>query len=688
MHALVTALGGQSAATVSAGVTHLVSTRIDFSNDVGAVKAARAQDTPIVKPDWVLECKRQGKRLPLDAFVLVLGARSKRRRLAGAQEENEDADRVKRVKRAVDGGIEAGGDDGDENGGVDAAAVDNAGQDAAAGQERKKAVPIKRGKLAPIVPIITGHISPDAIKANESKAQSPNNNSKPPTKSTNKDNPPKKPLEAKVDPRCPLSSWCVYIDHSANLVYAATLTMPPEPDTDSQHDSYHLIQLLHNHPLDEYRTWTRWGRKDDLDQTCILGDGTFDDAMQKFTQRFTQHTGLAWQDRNEACKPGKYTLANHSLANLIAVKQRDKSKQVRCSLSDPVKQAIALIFHRAHGVSINNSFSQYAPATSSIKGGKEGLDLLHSFDDLLCNPSLAKSHWNTTLVGAMKLLNASLFPTKPSTLNKTSPPVIANRIDLLTWFRVLGSDMRGNISHIPLSPHTVHPLDLDFQSLEMDEFLPLDHSSSEYQALHDLLANAKSPARTFTHELQNIFRIKRHGEAARFAQSKFSKLKVSRRCLLWHGSSYYNFARILRQGLRNPPRNIRLHGPLGRGIYLADISSKSIAFSAITPNSAKEFLLLLCEAELGDPIHDWHNFPDFIPDRLASNGMISSVAKGMYQPAKWIDAAKIHPSLRGTDVSHDFVSAGTSKTGLNHNEYICYDDAQVQLRYLFHLRGS
>ncbi|PHH70650.1 hypothetical protein CDD82_7000 [Ophiocordyceps australis] len=599
MHALIAILGGKTSSKVTASVTHLISTRIDFTNDVVAVKAARAQDIPIVKPDWVLECRMQHRKVPLDGFLLTLGPRRKRRLDDAAEDDGVGSDRVKRVKRAADGGEQVakfGNDKTDatdaaavdktkqdatavDNPKQDAAAVDKPKQDAAASTGKEKARSAKKGKLAPIVPIITGQISPDALKANKTEPKSPPKDSKPAPKAKKEKPPPEKPLEARIDPKCPLSSWCVYIDHSAKIIYDVSLIMPGDPKTDHKYDSHYRMQLLHNSPSDEYRTWTRWGVRGEMEQTCIHGDGTFADAELTFQQRFVERTGVSWEDRKDAYKPGKYihykdTHANSSTTKGL-FKRPGKTTKVACSLSKPVQSVLALIFDRAshYSISYHNSVQVFP-----IKGGDEGHEILQDLDDLFCNPSLAKSCWLSTLSEAKELLSAKLR--SPAYLHqKPWVSLVSNRIDLLTRFRMLDQLTKDQIANIaPRDSLTVHPFDLDFSSLGMDEFVPLDQISREYQTLYDLLAKTRSPGHKFSHTVENIFRIKRRGEAVRFAESRFATLKKSNRRLLWHGSAYPNFAYILSQGLRNPPNTITQDLPLGRGVFLADISSKSLNF--------------------------------------------------------------------------------------------------------------
>jgi poly [ADP-ribose] polymerase len=88
----------------------------------------------------------------------------------------------------------------------------------------------------------------------------------------------------------------------------------------------------------------------------------------------------------------------------------------------------------------------------------------------------------------------------------------------------------------------------------------------------------------------------------------------------------------------------------GKGVYLADISSKSANYccSGLTGNVG---LLLLCEAELGDPmlelVHSDYNAETNAraANAIATHGLGSSI------PAKWKDAGCVHRSLKGVQMA-------------------------------------
>jgi hypothetical protein len=101
------------------------------------------------------------------------------------------------------------------------------------------------------------------------------------------------------------------------------------------------------------------------------------------------------------------------------------------------------------------------------------------------------------------------------------------------------------------------------------------------------------------------------------------------------------------QGLRIAPAEAPVSGYMfGKGIYLADMASKSANYccSYISGGTA---LLLLCEAELGDPMQELVNASYTAGEDAKKKGMVSTWGQGSTGPSKWKDASCVHPSLAG-----------------------------------------
>jgi poly [ADP-ribose] polymerase len=216
----------------------------------------------------------------------------------------------------------------------------------------------------------------------------------------------------------------------------------------------------------------------------------------------------------------------------------------------------------------------------------------------------------------------------------------------------------------------------------------VEHTSTEFQELESYLQNSRGRTHNMEYKVINIFRIERQGETERFNTSKYANLPNSDRRLLWHGSRSTNFGGILSQGLRIAPPEAPVNGYMfGKGVYLADTSSKSANYCC-PYNSGGMGLLLLCDAELGAPMLELDRGNYNAGEDAIKAGKIATLGKGSQVPGGWKDAGCVNPALAGVrmpDVSianTDHVRGG----GLYYNEYIVYDVAQIRQRYLFQVK--
>jgi poly [ADP-ribose] polymerase 2/3/4 len=126
----------------------------------------------------------------------------------------------------------------------------------------------------------------------------------------------------------------------------------------------------------------------------------------------------------------------------------------------------------------------------------------------------------------------------------------------------------------------------------------------------------------------------------------------------------------------------------GKGVYLADISTKSANYCC-SYASGGTGLLLLCEAELGAPPLKLSTSDSNAGENAKKQGCISTWGVGMTAPKGWKDAGCLHEDLKGVkipDVSTEPGNTGEGAAYLQYNEYIVYDVSQVRLRYLLRVQ--
>lgn len=141
-----------------------------------------------------------------------------------------------------------------------------------------------------------------------------------------------------------------------------------------------------------------------------------------------------------------------------------------------------------------------------------------------------------------------------------------------------------------------HSVDSYYNQLNT-EIDVLSRDTEEFKVIEEYLRNTHAATHDqYSLELSEVYTVKRQGEEKRFKPFK----KLHNRQLLWHGSRTTNYAGILAQGLRVAPPEAPVTGYMfGKGIYFADMVSKSANYCAATP-SANTGLLLLSEVALGE----------------------------------------------------------------------------------------
>jgi len=216
-----------------------------------------------------------------------------------------------------------------------------------------------------------------------------------------------------------------------------------------------------------------------------------------------------------------------------------------------------------------------------------------------------------------------------------------------------------------------NPIDAHYITLKTDIDV-LEKNGAEFKLLEEYAKNTHASTHNqYALKIKEIFKIKRNGEEKRF--KPFKKLK--NRMLLWHGSRISNYVGILSRGLQIAPPEAPVTGYMfGKGIYFADMISKSANYCFATKENPMG-LLLLCEVALGD-MHELKN-ADFITK--LPTGKHSTKGVGATHP----DPKVVHTTKDGVIIPYGKpTNSSATKTSLLYNEFIVYDIAQVNVKYM------
>ncbi|KAI9371850.1 poly polymerase catalytic domain-containing protein [Aspergillus egyptiacus] len=487
----------------------------------------------------------------------------------------------------------------------------------------------------------------------------------------------------------------VYID-KAGLIWDATLNQTVSA---ANNNKFYRIQLLVSKDGTQYQTWTRWGRVGENGQSAHLGDGTLGSAKSFFEKKFKDKSGLAWKNRLETPKNGKYTFIERNYEESDDEEEDNKivkapSKMVESKLPIAVRNLVSFIFNQEYFLS---TMAQMSYDVKKLPLGKlskrtlqTGFETLKELAELAATPSLAASRYNMPLRPALEQLSNRYFTTIPHIFGRNRPPVLDNEAYIKKEVELLEAltdmEVANKILKDSAQVEDVNPVDRQYEGLGMKEMTPLDHTSTEFIELEKYLTQSRGATHRLRYKVIDIFRIERQGENDRFQSSSYAAMNNSNRRLLWHGSRSTNYGGILSQGLRIAPPEAPVSGYMfGKGVYFADMSSKSANYCC-SYNSGGKGLLLLGDVELGDPLYELYGSDFHAGENAKKNGKIATLGKGRMIPGGWKDASCVRPDLQGIqmpDTASEPAEHDYQKVCLQYNEYIVYDVAQIRLRYLF-----
>lgn len=179
-----------------------------------------------------------------------------------------------------------------------------------------------------------------------------------------------------------------------------------------------------------------------------------------------------------------------------------------------------------------------------------GYQSLKELSEVVANKSQAVSNfgeYGRTYNEIVQELSNRYYTVIPHNFGRNVPPAIETPQMLKKEIELVEnlSDMviTNKLMKETKAVDDVHPLDKQFESLGLNEAIPLDKSSTEFKNLEAYVHKSQGS----THRLRDlkvdeIFRITRSVEEDRWKAGGWDKLKNDNRMLLWHGSRSTNFA--------------------------------------------------------------------------------------------------------------------------------------------------
>ncbi|XP_072266041.1 poly [ADP-ribose] polymerase 1 [Pyxicephalus adspersus] len=476
---------------------------------------------------------------------------------------------------------------------------------------------------------------------------------------------------AAVDPDSGLENSCHVLEKSSKI-FSATLGLV---DISRGTNSYYKLQLIEHDRDARYWVFRSWGRVGTVIGSNKLEEmSSKEEAIDHFLNLYQEKTGNAWHSTNFTKYPNKfYPLEIDYGQEEDVVKKLSVGAGTKSKLAKPVQELIKMIFDVE---SMKKAMVEFEIDLQKMPLGKLSKRQIQSAYSILNEVQQAVS--DSAPEARLLDLSNRFYTLIPHDFGMKKPPLLDNveyiqakvqMLDNLLDIEVAYSLLRGSTEDSEKDP-----IDVKYEKIKTD-IKVVDKDSEEAKIIRQYVKNTHAETHnTYDLEVLEIFKIEREGEKQRYKPFK----QLHNRQLLWHGSRTTNFAGILSQGLRIAPPEAPVTGYMfGKGIYFADMVSKSANYCHTTPNNPTG-LILLGEVALGNMYE------------LKAASHITKLPKGKHS-VKGLGRTSPDPAatvqLDGVDVPlGKGISTNASDTSLLYNEYIVYDIAQVNLKYLLKLK--
>ncbi|XP_061481007.1 poly [ADP-ribose] polymerase 1 [Rhineura floridana] len=476
---------------------------------------------------------------------------------------------------------------------------------------------------------------------------------------------------AAVDPDSGLED-SAHVFEKGGKIFSATLGLV---DIVKGTNSYYKLQLLEDDREIRYWVFRSWGRVG-----TVIGSNKLEqmpskeEAIEHFLNLYEEKTGNSWHSKNFTKYPKKfYPLEIDYGQDEEAVKRLTVSAGTKSKLPKAVQDLIKMIFDVE---SMKKAMVEFEIDLQKMPLGKLSKRQIQSAYSILNEVQQAVSDGGSD--SQILDLSNRFYTLIPHDFGMKKPPLLNNLDYIKSKVEMLDNLLDIEVAYSLLrsggQDGDKDPIDVNYEKLKTD-IKVVDKDSEEAKIIKQYVKNTHaSTHNAYDLKVMEIFKIEREGEVQRYKPFR----ELHNRQLLWHGSRTTNFAGIFSQGLRIAPPEAPVTGYMfGKGIYFADMVSKSANYCH--PSQTDPIgLILLGEVALGN-MYEMKN-ASHITKLPKGKHSVKGLGKTAPDPSATV-------SLDGVEVPlGNGISSGVSNTCLLYNEYIVYDIAQVNLKYLLKLK--
>ena len=497
------------------------------------------------------------------------------------------------------------------------------------------------------------------------------------------------------------SAWRVYIGPDGTIYDC----MMNQTNINANNNKFYRLQILVDVASGSvFACLFNWGRVGAPGQNSWATFQSFEGAFSVFSRKFQDKTKCRWESRDEAvAKPGVYVpiemdyLGESDLEKIAGADMEatngvggdsggDADAAVKCELSEPLQSLMEMITDTQM---FQSTLQSMDIDIKKMPLGRITLAQVSSGYRCLAEVAEALQHGKTNL---LEPLSSKFYTLIPHSFGMRRPPVlnslviVKQKMELMET--LLDMEAASDVMNAKRDAKDVlpeHPLTTRYKALHCD-LQVVKPGNKTFKMIEAYVERTHGNTVAHRHQLtvKDIFAVERDGEKSRFMRT------LPNRRLLWHGSRTANFCGILSQGLRIAPPEAPSTGYMfGKGIYFADMVTKSANYCGV--GNREDGILLLCEVALGD-MHCLTNADSSLnKSSLDKMSKHSTWGQGRqtpdYDQAVVVDKKVIVPCTAPIRPAHPLDSEGkvldqSKSFYLEYNEFIVYDVAQVQIRYL------
>lgn len=458
-----------------------------------------------------------------------------------------------------------------------------------------------------------------------------------------------------------------------NEIFSSVLGMV---DVSKGTNSYYKLQLLESDRRNRYWVYRAWGRVGTSVGSNKLEEmDSLEEAKHHFKALFEEKTGNLWSERKDFVKqPHRFYPLELDYGQESGGKKGKMKPGKNSKLHLAVQELICMIFDMDN---FEKTMMEFEIDLTKMPLGKlskrqiqQAYSVLTELSELVKNGG-SESKFLDASNRFYTLIPHDFGMRKPTILNDEE--LIKQKIGMVD--SLLEIEVAYSMLKVEDTESGTDPVDFHYSQLKAGiEWVRGD--AEEFALMRKYVETTHAEThRSYKLQVLELFKVTKDGEAKRYKPFK----KLPNRKLLWHGSRLSNFAGILSQGLRIAPPEAPVTGYMfGKGIYFADMVSKSANYCCTSPSNPVG-LLLLCEVALGN-MYERKN-AEYVT-KLPPN-MHSTKGVGMTYP----DPSNKVLTPDGVEIPLGPAAKGKQgASSLLYNEYIVYDTAQVSMKYLMKVK--